>query len=304
MAMAVASGSADSYDLDVLAVSDRFRLFNFTRRDDYLAYLWVLRAMDRLRGTHVAQSHTDDVVAVLGELAAAHDGVPSSVGNLRNGWTTCPTTGCCTGLGRVTGREPRGYRNRQSVYQFTELGHRDYTAVEGVLAARLQDANLSRLVFSDIVRDLRGLAEANRDGDGEEIVRRLASLDRMIEDIARRSARFHLTLGDITRSTDASPEMFLRYKHALMAHMSDLWSPTRPIPAAAGPGGRAGQATGLGTLLNRAAEADDRPLMRRGEVLDDWRRRWVGIRAWFVAETGEHSRAAELAAATRAASPA
>jgi len=28
--------------------------------------------------------------------------------------------------------------------------------------------------------------------------------------------------GDITRSTDASPEMFLRYKHALMAHMSDF----------------------------------------------------------------------------------
>ncbi len=61
--MAMAGGSADSYDLDALAVSDRFRLFNFTRRDDYLAYLWVLRAMDRLRGMHVAQSHTDDVAA-------------------------------------------------------------------------------------------------------------------------------------------------------------------------------------------------------------------------------------------------
>ena len=54
--MAMAGGSADSYDLDALAVSDRFRLFNFTRRDDYLAYLWVLRAMDRLRGMHVAAS--------------------------------------------------------------------------------------------------------------------------------------------------------------------------------------------------------------------------------------------------------
>src|SRR3984957_7639959 len=83
MAMAMPGGSADSYDLDALAVSDRFRLFNFTRRDDYLAYLWVLRAMDRLGGMHVAQSHTDDVAAVLSELAAAHDGVPPSVGNLR-----------------------------------------------------------------------------------------------------------------------------------------------------------------------------------------------------------------------------
>ena len=78
-----------------------------------------------------------------------------------------------------------------------------------MLAARVQDANLSRLVFSDILRDLNGLAEANRAGDGDEVVRRLGSLDRVMEDMARRSARFHLTLGDITRSTEASPEMFL-----------------------------------------------------------------------------------------------
>jgi hypothetical protein len=77
------SGPPDPFDLDSLAVSDRFRLFNFTRRDDYIAYLWVLRATDRLRGRHVAQSHTDDVANVLAELAATHDGVPASVGNLR-----------------------------------------------------------------------------------------------------------------------------------------------------------------------------------------------------------------------------
>ena len=139
--MAVAGGSADSYDLDALAVSDRFRLFNFTRRDDYLAYLWVLRAMDRLRGIHVAQSHTDDVAAALAELAAAHDGVPPSVGNLRDRLDNLSDDGV---LHRLEDASRAGslarYRNRQSVYQFTELGHRAYTAVEGVLAARLQDA--------------------------------------------------------------------------------------------------------------------------------------------------------------------
>ena len=299
--MAVAGGSADSFDLDALAVSDRFRLFNFTRRDDYLAYLWVLRAMDRLRVMHVAQSHTDDVAAVLQDLAAAHDGVPPNVGNLRERLDNLSDDGV---LHRLEDASRAGslarYRNRQSVYQFTELGHRAYGAVEGILAARLQDANLSRLAFSDIVRDLRGLAEANRDGDGDEIVRRLASLDRLTEDMARRSARFHLTLGDITRSTDASPEMFLRYKHALMAHMSDFMAELdRYLPRLAQAVEQV-EATGIGTLLNRAAEADDRPLMRRDEVLDDWRRRWAGIRAWFVAEAGGPSRTAELAMATRA----
>jgi uncharacterized protein (TIGR02677 family) len=94
--------------------------------------------------------------------------------------------------------------------------------------------------------------------------------------------------------------MFLRYKHALMAHMSDFMAELdRYLPRLAHTVEQV-EATGLGTLLNRAAEADDRPLMRRDEVLDDWRRRWAGIRAWFVAEAGERSRTVELAAATRA----
>jgi len=221
--MVVVDSQVDPFDLDALAVSDRFRLFGFTRRDDYLAYLWVLRAIDRLRGAHVAQAHTDDVAEVLAEFAAAHDTVPGNLTSLRGRLDNLTDDGV---LHRLEDASRAGslarYRNRQSVYQFSELGHRAYAAVEGVLAARVQDANLSRLVFSDILRDMRGLAEANRAGDGEEIVRRLISLDRVMEEMAGRSARFHLTLGDITRSTDASPETFLQYKHALLAHMSDF----------------------------------------------------------------------------------
>ena len=300
VAMAVVDSQVDPFDLDALAVSDRFRLFGFTRRDDYLAYLWVLRAMDRLRGAHVAQAHTDDVAEVLAEFAAAHDTVPGNLASLRGRLDNLTDDGV---LHRLEDASRAGslarYRNRQSVYQFSELGHRAYTAVEGVLAARVQDANLSRLVFSDILRDMRGLAEANRAGDGEEIVRRLTSLDRVMEDMARRSARFHLTLGDMTRSTDASPETFLRYKHALLAHMSDFVAELdRYLPRLALAVAEV-ESTGIGTLLNRAAEADERPLMQYDDVLGDWRRRWAAVRAWFSAD-GEGSRAAELAAATRA----
>src|SRR5690349_23956935 len=65
-----------SLDLDPLAVSDRFRLFNFTRRDDHLAYLWVLRALERLRAVHHIQAHTEDVAQALAELALVHADVP------------------------------------------------------------------------------------------------------------------------------------------------------------------------------------------------------------------------------------
>src|SRR6266498_2648654 len=84
VAMAIPDDQADPFNLDALAVSDRFRLFGFTRREDYLAYLWVLRALDRLRGAHVAQAHTDDVAEVLAELAAAHDSVPRNLTSLRD----------------------------------------------------------------------------------------------------------------------------------------------------------------------------------------------------------------------------
>src|SRR5260370_2004416 len=76
-------GERNSLDLDALAVSDRFRLFNFTRRDDHVAYLWVLRALDRLRGVHQVQAHTDDVATALAELAAVYDEAPRLDGRLR-----------------------------------------------------------------------------------------------------------------------------------------------------------------------------------------------------------------------------
>src|SRR5580693_1843354 len=70
-------GERNSLDLDALAVSDRFRLFNFTRRDDHVAYLWVLRALERLRAVHQVQAHTEDVLQALHELATAYDDVPA-----------------------------------------------------------------------------------------------------------------------------------------------------------------------------------------------------------------------------------
>ena len=143
--------SQASLDLDAPAVSDRFRLFNFTRRDDHLAYLWVLRALERLRAVHHVQAHPEDVAQAL--------------------------------------------------------------AVEDVLRARVRDANLSRLVFSDILEDLRALHAATGDSDGDQVYRRLSRLDTVLGDMSRRAAQFHLTLGEIMRSTDTSPQTFMKYKN-------------------------------------------------------------------------------------------
>src|SRR5215468_3480837 len=117
------AAARSSLDLDALAVSDRFLLFNFTRRDDHVAYLWVLRALDRLRAVHQVQAHTDDVARALSELAAIHDEVPTIDGRLRERLDALADDKV---LHRLEDASRAGslarYRNRQSVYQFSELG--------------------------------------------------------------------------------------------------------------------------------------------------------------------------------------
>src|SRR5260221_10859228 len=86
-----------------------------------------------------------------------------------------------------------------------------------------------------------------------------------------------------------------------MAHMSDFMAELDGyLPRLSLAVGQV-EATGMGTLLNRVADADERPLMRSNEVLEDWGRRWLAVGAWFVADASGGARAAELAAATHAA---
>src|SRR6516165_253371 len=295
-------GERNSLDLDALAVSDRFRLFNFTRRDDHVAYLWVLRALDRLRGVHQVQAHTDDVAAALAELAAVYDEVPRLDGALREKLDALAEDGMVHRLDDASraGSLAR-YRNRQSVYQFSELGYRAFAAVEDVLSARIRDANLSRLVFSDILDDLRGLAKATREGDKEQVYRRLSRLDTVLDDMSRRAAQFHLTLGEIIRSTDTSPDTFLRYKNALLAHMTDFMAELdRYLPRLAVAVAEAEAAAGSqepDAMLRLAAQADERPFLGRDELLDEWGRRWAALRAWFADDPAAESGAAESGAA-------
>jgi len=303
-------GERNSLDLDALAVSDRFRLFNFTRRDDHVAYLWVLRALDRLRGVHQIQAHTDDVAAALAELGAVYEDVPNLDSSLREKLDALAEDGMVHRLEDASraGSLAR-YRNRQSVYQFSELGYRAFAAVEDVLSARIRDANLSRLVFSDILDDLKALAAATKAQDTEQVYRRLSRLDTVLDDMSRRAAQFHLTLGEIIRSTDTSPDTFLRYKNALLAHMTDFMAELdRYLPRLAVAVAEAEAAAGSqepDAMLRLAAQADERPFLGRDELLDDWRRRWAALRAWFADDTADgtakESRAEGLRTATRAA---
>ncbi|MDX6738759.1 TIGR02677 family protein [Actinocorallia sp. A-T 12471] len=288
--------------MDGIAVGDRLGLLAFARREDARAYLWVLRAIDRLRSGHRVQVGVEEVAGVLREFAAVHEEVPALEGVLRDRLDVLWEDGLLHRHDDVSraGSLAR-YRNRQSVYQFSELGYRAYTLVEDLLAARVRDVNLSRLAFSEVLADLRALAQANRLGEGRKVLARLSRLDEAMEDMARRSARFHVTLGEIVSMTEASPEEFLRYKNALLAHMREFMDELDRYLPRLERAVREVEETGVVTMLTRAADADDRPLLAPGERMADWEQRWAGLRGWFVPGPDGRSGVAELHAATRTA---
>ena len=54
--------------------------------------------------------------------------------------------------------------------------------------------------------------------------RKLSRLDGVLADMAQRAARFYLMLGDLARTNDTRPEVFLAHKDALLTHMREFHS--------------------------------------------------------------------------------
>jgi uncharacterized protein (TIGR02677 family) len=279
------AASAGAFGIDAFTLEDRLRLFHFAAAEKRHEYLWLLRAFDRARANYQVLLHAGTAREVLGQLAAEHPEA-AAVGEVQPlldalaEWQVLDRSYDGTRAANLA-----EYRNRHYVYQFTQAGYRAYRAVEEVLTASLEDAQLSRLVFPDILADLRALARAVREGDAEEVYRKLSRLDAALADMAQRAARFYLMLGDLARTNDTRPEVFLAHKDALLAHMREFHSElARFAPLLAeGVADVAGAAGGVGgeRLVELAAEADERLFRSPAERLEDWRERWRGLVGWF-----------------------
>lgn len=277
--------TSNVFGLDAFSLDDRLRLFSYATAESRLAYLWVLRAFDRARANYHVLLHTSEAAAELDGLAADHDGCPRAaeldLPRLLDAlveWGVLDRTQ--DGARATTLAE---YRNRHSVYQFTDAGYRAHRAVETVLSASIDEANLSRLVFPDILADLTALAAANVAGDTEEVYRKLIRLDRVLADMAERAARFYLMLGDLSRSNDTRPEIFLAHKDALLSHLREFHLELQRFTPLLRRAIDEVEATGLDRMIDAAADADERLFRSPQERLDDWRHRWQGMRAWFAA---------------------
>jgi uncharacterized protein (TIGR02677 family) len=292
---------AATFGLDVFGLDDRMRLFSYVTADNRQAYLWVLRGFDAARASYHVLLHTSEVEAALAGLRAGHPDCPDpaelELPRLLDALVDWGVLDRSQDGTRATTLAE--YRNRHSVYQFTEAGYRAHRAVESVLSATMDDTTLSRLVFADLLADLAALATANAAGDAEEVYRKLNRLDRALADIAERAARFYHMLGDLSRTNDASPETFLTHKDALLAHLRDFHDELQRYTPRLREAVHAVEATGLERLVEAAAGADERIFRTPAERLEDWRRRWHGLRAWLApAGPDQLSEADRLADAT------
>ncbi|WP_328590556.1 TIGR02677 family protein [Rhodococcus spongiicola] len=263
---------------------DRLRLFSFTTAEKRAEYLWVLRAFDNARANYVVLLHAGDAADILTRIAGDDAAATLTSAEITplleqlHSWGVLERS--YDGSRVATLAE---YRNRHFVYQFSQAGYLAFRAVEDVLGARLEDATLSRLALPDLLADLEELAEANRRADGDLIYRKLARLDSTLTDMAERAAQFYLMLGDLVRTTEVTPEAFLAHKDALLSHMrefsSDLARYAPRLEAAI----EIVEATGVDSLIARAAASDERVFLSREHRESDWRTRWSGLTQWFVA---------------------
>lgn len=262
---------------------DRFRLFAFATAEKRSEYLWVLRAFDHARANYVVLLHAADVASVLERIGGDDPAAALTSAQIAplleqlHSWGVLERS--YDGTRAATLAE---YRNRHFVYQFGQAGFQAFRAVEDVVTGRGQDVSLSRLALADLLADLTELAEANESGDGELVYRKLNRLDATLSDMAERAARFYLVLGEMVRTTEITPELFLTHKDALLSHMREFSSDlARYAPKLTAALARV-EATGAERLPALAAAYDERVLLSFEEREADWRQRWRGVEHWFA----------------------
>lgn len=271
-----------AFGLAARALDDRLRLFTWASGPDRLLYLWILRVFDRARQAYEVRLTPQAVADALAALAEEDPTVPRPtdvVGSLDAlvDWGVLDRS---QDSGRVTSIAE--YRRRASIYQLTELGFVAHGAVERVVSARPDDAQLRAIALGSILEDLAALAEANLAGDAVRVHRLLDRVHGVLTDLADRAARFYLMIGELARTEDASPETFLRHKDLLLDHLRDFHGELTRYGPLIGAAVRQVQATGEGSLVELAAQAEPAPFATQQELLARWRDHWAGVVAWFV----------------------
>ena len=206
----------------------------------------------------------------------------------------------------------REFLRPRFLYQITRTG----AAVERALAVYDQTltevGELQVTALHEINEELQGLLElAQRDMiDDGDAFRRLETLRTRFDQLTARAQTFLSSLQRSTQLQDADLKAFLSYKQVLIDYLKRFISELTVLSPDIAETINRIEAKGIAKLLNAAARRELRDALdqdvfgRREAVVEQWRVRWVGLRAWFIAPAGQRCQAEELRAHARAAIPA
>jgi uncharacterized protein (TIGR02677 family) len=275
------------FGLAAHALDHRLRLFTWASGPERLRYLSILRVFDRARQAYEVRLTPEQVAAGLVDSGAFDPAAltPLEVTGSLDALVDWGVLDRSQDSGRVTSIAE--YRRRASIYQMTELGFLAHGAVERVVSARPDDAQLRAIALGSILEDLAAMAEANRSGDAVRVHLLLDRLHGVLTDLADRAARFYLMIGELSRTEDARPETFLRHKDLLLDHLREFHSELTRYGPLIGAAVRHVQASGEEALIDLAAQADPAPFASPEERADRWRGHWAGLVAWFVGAPGQ-----------------
>ncbi|MGH8906753.1 MAG: TIGR02677 family protein [Egibacteraceae bacterium] len=203
------------------------------------------------------------------------------------------------------------FNRERLLYHLTPAGQAAERALAVFDTTLRQPGELQAAALGDIRDLLRELADlaAQPSPDAGKIHRSLTTLRARFDELAAQAQTF---MGSLQRTIDlhgVDLDAFLAYKDTLMDYLErfigQLVIRTGEIAAAIADVERGD----LDAVLTLAAERDLADALSptpedRAAALARWRRRWSGLRAWFLREHGQPSQAEVLRARARSAIPA
>lgn len=232
---------------------------------------------------------------------------------------------------RVTAVED--FYRRRHIYQLTREGEAAERALTAYDEALGQRGSLQTVALADIATQLRALLEL-ADQDEPDPAKTHVALLMLVDRFTGLADNARAFMGSLQRTIDlhdADVDAFLAYKDRLISYLerfiADLITRGAEIAHVLGELDRDGTGSGpVGLLLRTAAEreaadaapggetaetrADDSPRPPEAgdsphfqEALAVWRRRWEGLRSWFVSEPDRPAQSQRLRVSARSAIP-
>ncbi|WP_150240995.1 TIGR02677 family protein [Nocardiopsis quinghaiensis] len=221
---------------------------------------------------------------------------------------------------RVTAVED--FYRRRHIYQLTREGEAAERALAAYDDALGRTGSLQTVALADIATQLRALLElAGQEGPDEAVVHlTLLGLVERFTELADNARAFMGSLQRTIDLHDADVEAFLAYKDRLISYLErfigDLITRGGEIAAllteldgpGPGPAGDLLRTAAAREAADAAPGTGDHGGAAAGgeafeEALERWRRRWEGLRSWFLSAPGSPAQAQRLRVSARGAVP-